>query len=295
MSNKSKSLSKIDSSSLEDNHDDNDDEEVPNKKRVAAMNNYYYYTYNNSLNKNSHSFNKDNSTDNSVHNKHDDHSSNKRVHSDDINKPDKSDTKQESANPWDLNSSFGTYYSEEVGDADDDKPESDHPIKDALQDIDRKTTKIQQSMKRGVQNAQNATRAALKPVKRTAQWVDKVISDWKDKSETEQKEKLADPHARSNILNAATQAIKIGSLAKAGLLLNPIFLFLAVSKRKNQTRIRNEMIGEIKTEIEILDEKIKDADYNKDLKDKYQLMRFKNELKKKLLRVEGGKQVSKLI
>lgn len=293
--NKSKSLSKVDTSSLEDNDDDNDDEEVPNKKRVAAMNNYYYYTYNNSLNKNSHSFNKDNSTDNSVHNKHDDHSSNKRVHSDDINKSEKGEMKQESANPWDLNSSFGTYYSEEVGDADDDKPESDHPIKDALQDIDRKTTKIQQSMKRGVQNAQNATRAALKPVKRTAQWVDKVISDWKDKSETEQKEKLADPHARSNILNAATQAIKIGSLAKAGLLLNPIFLFLAVSKRKNQTRIRNEMIGEIKTEIEILDEKIKDADYNKDLKDKYQLMRFKNELKKKLLRVEGGKQVSKLI
>ena len=53
-------------------------------------------------------------------------------------------------------------------------------------------------------------------------------------------------------------------------------------------RIRAEMIGEIKQEIEIIQEKIKDADAAGDKAAKYKLMRLKNELQKKLLRVGGS-------
>ena len=188
---------------------------------------------------------------------------------------------------------------EAVGDADNDRPESDHPIKDTLTDIDREISKHQQGMKKKVQDVQNAGRAAAKPFKRMSQWVNNMISNWRDKDETKAKEKLADPHARKNLFHAIGWLIKNGSLLKAGILLNPIFLLISIYRKatagSREFRLRNEMIGELKTEIEIIDEKIQDADRKQDLKAKYQLMRFKNEMNKKLLRVGGGKQWKKII
>lgn len=190
-------------------------------------------------------------------------------------------------------------YTEEVGDADKDRPQSDHPVKDILTDVDRALVKKQQGAKRVVQNVQNAGRAFVKPAVRTTQWVDNMVHNWKDADENSVKEKMADPHARSNLFSAIRSAIVGGSLLKAGLLLNPVFLGLTalrgIGKNKKEFRIRNEMIGELKTEMEIIDEKIKDADRVGDNKAKYKLMRFKNELNKKLLRVGGPKGWKKMI
>lgn len=188
---------------------------------------------------------------------------------------------------------------EAVGDADKDRPQSDHPVKDVLTDIDRELMKKQQGAKKAVQNVQNAGRAFVKPAVRTKQWITNMVSNWKDADENNIKEKMADPHARSNLFSAIRKAIIGGSLLKAGLLLNPVFLTLTVTrgfgKNKREFRLRNEMIGELKTELGIIDEKIKDADRVGDNKAKYQLMRFKNELNKKLLRVGGSKEWKKII
>lgn len=191
------------------------------------------------------------------------------------------------------------YFNEAVGDADKDRPQSDHPVKDVLTDIDRELMKKQQGAKKAVQNVQNAGRAFVKPAVRTKQWITNMVSNWKDADENNIKEKMADPHARSNLFSAIRKAIIGGSLLKAGLLLNPVFLTLTVTrgfgKNKREFRLRNEMIGELKTELGIIDEKIKDADRVGDNKAKYQLMRFKNELNKKLLRVGGSKEWKKII
>lgn len=180
---------------------------------------------------------------------------------------------------------------ESVGDADDNKPESDHPIRDMFQDIDRERVKSQQNMKRNVQNVQNVVKAAKKPLDRTKNWVTNMVNDWKDKDENAIKEELADPKTRSNVFTAIKTAIKAGSLLKAGLLLNPVFLFLSatrkIGKDKNKIRLRNEIIGELKTELDIIDEKIEDARRKGDDKAKYQLMRLRNEINKKLNRVSG--------
>ncbi len=187
---------------------------------------------------------------------------------------------------------------EAVGDADDQKPQSDHPIKDVFQDIDRTTVKYQQAAKKKVQDIQNAGRAMMKPVNRSKTWITKMVMDWKDKDENSMKEKMADPHARNNLFNAIRSAIKYGTLAKAGILLNPVFLCLSLfnvkNKRSKEFRIRNEMIGELKTELKIIDEKIKDAD-GRDNAAKYKLMRLRNEINKKLLRVGGTKEFKKII
>lgn len=203
--------------------------------------------------------------------------------------------KLESAKPWEIDTSF----LEAVGDADADKPKSDHPIKDTLQDIDRATVKYQQATKRKVQDAGNVFRAAVKPARRTMAWVNNIVSAWRDQDEDQIKNKMADPHARNKFWRFITWCIHKGALAKAGLLLNPFYLCLAglraYNKKSKEFRLRNEMIEELKTEMQIIDEKIKDADSARDKKAKYQLMRFKNEVNKKLLRVGGGKGMAKII
>ena len=202
------------------------------------------------------------------------------------------------------NQKYGEEYvesvmTEEVGDADDMKPESDHPVKDIAMDIDRKTAKMHQKAKKAVQDTMNAGRAIAKPINRTKDWISNMVVSWRDADETKVKERMADPQQRKGLLNAIRKAIRIGALAKAGLLFNPIILFLTVTKKigdnKKSYRIRNEMIGELKTEMEVIAEKIKDADAAGDKNAKYKLMRFKNEINKKLLRVGGGTRWDKVI
>lgn len=190
-------------------------------------------------------------------------------------------------------------YQEEVGDADDDKPESDNPIRDTMMDIDRKVSEGIGSLKRGAGKVRQTARAISKPFKRVLNFIDAQIEKWRDSNENDIKEQLADPHQSNSLIKAFKSAVKYGAIYKAGLLLNPIFIFLAAAKhldsRNNKFRIRNEMIGELKTELQVLEEKIKDADANKDRKAKYQMMRLKNELTKKLIRVGGTGDMKNMI
>ena len=63
------------------------------------------------------------------------------------------------------------------------------------QDVDRTLAKTQQAAKKKVQGIMNTGKAFMKPVKRTRDWVMKLVHDWKDADETKIKEKIADPHA----------------------------------------------------------------------------------------------------
>jgi len=301
-----------------DHYDDVSDElgvSSSDKEDHSSTNNYYYYTYNNSMNKNTNSFNRDNDNskhdNHSVHNinnsRHDNHSVHNIDNSTDKNIKDDHSSKEHNESiviPYKMNilpnqpftEGFfdrfrKNYVTEKVGDADDNKPESDHPVKDALTDIDRATTKAQQSAKRTVQNVQNAGRAAIKPIRKTQGWVMKTIQDWKDTDETKIKEKIDDPAARSNLLSAVNWCIKTGAYLKAGLLLNPFFLGFSIarkSKNKNQMeQLRHEMIGEIKTEIEIIEKKIAHAEGKGDIKAVSQLTRLKNQISQKLYRISG--------
>lgn len=293
-------------------YDDDIDDDSPDnaeKDKPASGANYYYYNYNytNSNNTSSKSHNDysthtshdshdkkyhtiNNTNSNNVtktvdsHNQKNDNSTNKRVHSHDY-----SDHHEESVK----------LYHEEVGDADDDKPESDNPIRDTMMDIDRKVSEGIGSLKRGAGKVRQTARAVTKPFKRVLNFIDTQIEKWRDSNENDIKEQLADPHQSNSLIKAFKSAVKYGAIYKAGLLLNPIFIFLAAAKhldsRNNKFRIRNEMIGELKTELQVLEEKIKDADANKDRKAKYQMMRLKNELTKKLIRVGGTGDMKNMI
>lgn len=183
--------------------------------------------------------------------------------------------------------------------ANDGKPESDHPIRDTLMDLDQKTTKVQQQAKKTVQEIQNVGRAAIKPIKRTGMWVQNMINKYHQMSETQIKEKLADPNARSGLHKAIRWTLKYGSMMKAGLLFNiPFMLLYGYHKKRlsdKEKRIKNEMINELRTEMEIIDEKINHAKYKHDMKAESELRRLKNEVNKKMLRVGGTKDWAKII
>jgi hypothetical protein len=173
-------------------------------------------------------------------------------------------------------------------------------LTDMALDVDRATVKTQQAAKKGVQRVANLGKAIAKPFVRANNWITNMIREWKDKDENALKEKISDPHARSTLWEGIKKAIAVGSFAKAGLLFNPIFLGLAILKKvgrnRKDARIRAEIIGELKTELAILDKKIQTADYNNDMKNSAKMMRIKNELEKKLIRVAGDQtKVSKII
>ena len=311
-------------SAFNSDNDDKPSTTSPNSTGLSdhdkSIINNYYYNYTNSHNKNMNSFNKDSSLKDD-HSTNDDHSSvshngshNKREYKliPDDKKDDNIDTKptNESSNPWELNIfdpngvTKDNFFNESlvleaVGDADLNKPKSDHPVKDILTDIDRKTAKKHQEAKKRAQEIQNTGRALMKPVNRTKSLIANTLYDWKDKDENSMKEKMTDPRARSKLFTAIRELIIGGSLLKAGVLLNPVFAILAglrgINKHNQKFRLRNEIIGELKAELEIIDEKIKDADERHDKDAKYKLMRFKNELNKKLIRVGGTKAMSKMI
>ena len=297
-----KSKSKI---SIPDDDDDEDTDSKPTKGSSSGPVNYYYYTYQNSLNKNTDSFNKYRTDDHSVGkqiNSNNSTNTSSTEKDDNDNKDDEYKTigTESVSSPWGLNIFPESTMTEDVGDADDDKPQADHPVRDAMMDVDRKLNNTYQKVKQGGQTVHQLYRSATKPVRRVKEFLNNQIAKWKDADETEIKERLADPNARKNIFHAIKVAVDNGAYLKAGILLNPVILGLHLLKKgwgkHSEERIRNEMILELQREMEIIDEKINDARNNGDNKAKYQLMRFKTEVQKKLWRVTGAKgRVSKFL
>ena len=267
---------------VEDDKEEADPEEVQDLKdeiknadtkeeKQQAINNYYYYTY-------THSFNTDKSINTNSN------SPNASISTG--NKTSENDKDSKSS------SSSDSTIKEAVKEETDEDIEKDRPttsLQDTMTDVDRALAKTQQKAKKVVQGFVNVGATFLKPFKRTSQWVSGMVSRWKQADENNIKEKLSNPHERSALIKALKYSIIGGALFKAGLLLNPIFLFLTItrkiSKSSKEGRLRNELIGELRNEIEVIEEKIKDADRNGDNKAKYRLMRIKNEINKKLLRL----------
>lgn len=279
-------------SPLSEPNNDNEDNDKPINASNGVINNYYY-NYTNSLNRNVNSYNRNrtnsddysntnNTTDNSIHH----------------NAVNTNDDMEESSTPWSLDIFNNNDLFMEANPQTPPKPESDHPVRDILTDIDRATVKKQQEAKRKVQNVINTGKSAVKPIKRTKLWLDGVLNEWRNLSTEKMKEKMTNPHDRSRLFEAVRTAIIGGSLFKAGILLHPMFLTVAaltkLNKNKKALRLRNEIISEINAEIEIIDEKIKDANFT-DRTAKYKLMRYRNELKKRLIRVGGTKTFANMI
>ena len=267
----------------------NDDKPTTPSNTPSGVNNYYYYNWH-SNNTTHGSYNKDYSqhNDNSAKN---DHSYNGTANT---NEDDKKFHALESA----FNLDPLKIFNEEVGDADDHRPESEHPIRDTAMDIDRAMQKGKQKIKKGIQTVGNAGRAIIKPIKRVKDEADGLMQKMADDDENKMKEDIIDPKKRNGLFSKVKKAIVAGSLWKAGLLLNPIILGLwglrKYAKFKNYNQLRLEIIGELNTEIDIVNDKIARAEYAAP-EEAARLKRFKAQLEKKKMKVAGTSKWQNLI
>ena len=168
------------------------------------------------------------------------------------------------------------------------KPPKEDLLTKAM-DHDRETLPKQEKAKKAVNKSLNTGKAVLKPISRTKQWLTDVVDSVIKRDEDQVKAEMLDNKSyRSAVFKAARLATKLG-LTGVLYALNP---YLGVGyagvqglKAVDKHRLQKEVGDELLTEIDILDQKIKDlSGYNtpEALKQKYEFMRMRKDLIKRV-------------
>ena len=166
-------------------------------------------------------------------------------------------------------------------------------------DHDRKTLATQQKAKHGVQKIANTGKAVLKPVTRTKQWLTKVVDSLIKRDEDKVKAALIENRSyRSAVYKASRLAIKLGLISVA-FSIQP-YLGLTVAgieglKLADRNRLKKEVQQEMESELEVIDEKIKDLNSmntTEARKEKYELMRMKKKIEEQMLSTPKRKVAS---
>lgn len=170
------------------------------------------------------------------------------------------------------------------------KPPKDDALTKAM-DKDRETLGKQEEAKKKVQKAVNTGRAIVKPFSRTKKWLIKTVDSLiKRDEETVKAQIIESPSYRTALYKATRLALKLGLATIAFTIsgyLGAAYLVLQGAKLADRQRLRKEVEEEFMTEIQIVDEKIKQADREdtpESRKRKYQLMRMKS----KMIRIVGS-------
>lgn len=127
-------------------------------------------------------------------------------------------------------------------------------------DKDREKLPKQQKLKKGVQTVTNNTRAVLKPISRTKQWLTNQVDSLITRDEDRVKREIVDnPSYRSSLYKAARLAVKLGLTGLAFTIngyLGAAVLGVEGLKLADKNRLRDEAAEEYATEIKIINLKI---------------------------------------
>lgn len=177
------------------------------------------------------------------------------------------------------------------------KPPKEDLLTKAM-DKDRKLLPKHQGVKRGVQKVANTGKAVLKPVTRTKQWLSKVVNSLIKRDEDNVKSELLENKSyRSAVFKASRLALKLG-LVSVAFAIQP-YLGLTVAgveglRLADRNRLKKELQRELESEIEVIDEKIKDLESintPEARKEKYEYMRLKKQLEQNM--IEAPKRSTK--
>lgn len=173
---------------------------------------------------------------------------------------------------------------EPLSEAADAKPPKEDSLTKAM-DRDRRLLSKQQEAKQKVQKGINTTRAVLKPVSRTKQWLVNIVDSLIKRDEDKVKTQISEsPSYRTALYKASRLALKLGlvgiSWTISGYLAAAVVGVEAL-KQIDKNRLKEEVQNEMITEIQILDDKISKLDAMGDtnsLKEKYRLMRLRSQM-----------------
>lgn len=145
----------------------------------------------------------------------------------------------------------------------------------------RKLSELQQKG----QEVVNAAKASLQLPKNVIDSIKDVAKKFDEWDDERRKKYITEPGFRKKIFKNLKLSILYGTAAQTRLSLIPVTIAARhLSKQKN-IRMRNELARELDTEIKVCDEKINDANANNDTKEKYRLMRIRDQLASERVRV----------
>lgn len=154
-------------------------------------------------------------------------------------------------------------------------------------DIDRKTLSSQQTAKKNIQKVVNTSRAVLKPVARTKQWLTKMVDSLIKRDEDKVKaEIIENPSYRTALYKTMRLAIKCGLTGLAFTVsgyLGATYVVIQGAKVADKQRLKKEVQEEFATELEILNDKIARASSEntpESRKAMWQMMRLRSKMER---------------
>lgn len=142
--------------------------------------------------------------------------------------------------------------------------------------------------RRTAQDARNAGKAVAKVPRNISDSIKKTVNDWDELDDNRRKEYIIQPGYRKKYFKALQLAIAHGVAWSINPLLNIVLAIGSKISASKDERMKNELIRELKAEIEVTKEKIEDARGNGDNQEKYKLMRIKEKLDAELTRVTAN-------
>lgn len=115
--------------------------------------------------------------------------------------------------------------------------------------------------------------------------IDETIQDWDEADEERRRKYMSKPGFRKKIFRNLKLALLYGGTAKCSILLLPVTALCRHYSKSKDRRVRNQLVRELDTEIEICKTKIEDASAMGHNQEKYKLMRIKSKLEEQKLRV----------
>ena len=120
----------------------------------------------------------------------------------------------------------------------------------------------------------------------TLKSIKKQIRTLDEADDERRKNYMTEPGFRKKAFRNLKLAILYGSAANVKLSLVPVVALARHYSKMKDRRMQNELAREIGTEIKVCEEKISDANAAGDTKEKYRLMRIKDQLDAELVRVK---------
>lgn len=153
-------------------------------------------------------------------------------------------------------------------------------------DAEAKQQKRQAVRAQKGQEIANAAKAVTNLPMNVVTSIKKVTKSLDEADDERRKNFMTEPGFRKKIWRNLKLAILYGSAAQAKLAYVPVVMLCRNFSKQKDQRIRNELVREIETEIKVCEEKINDANANGDQKEKYRLIRIKDQLDAELVRVK---------
>ena len=136
------------------------------------------------------------------------------------------------------------------------------------------------------QEITNAVRAVSKLPLNVLNSIKSMTKKIDDADDERRKKYMTEPGFRKKGCRNMKLALLYGTAAQAKLAFVPIVAMCRHYSKRKDIRIRNDLIRELNTEIKVCEEKISDANSNGDTKEKYKLMRIRDQLETEMLRVK---------